>query len=217
MLSSCSKKEKAAGPPSSSSHDLAAADFNTFIATPGMLNIVDFSATWCPPCKQLKPVLHGIADEHSDTVKLGVIDVDQAKSLAAQQGVQGIPDVRFYINGKQVDKFTGAAPKEHIEQIIANLLARHKQELSQTEETTSSTTAENMVKPIIQPKVEVPHPDLVAPPASTPAPSTPAPSTPAPSTPAPAKPGTTPAPAAPAQPTIQPAKGNQLPPGMSKG
>ncbi len=206
MLSSCTKKEKAAGSPASS-HDLAAADFHSFIATPGKLNIVDFSATWCPPCKQLKPVLHGIADKHSDTVKLGIIDVDQAKSLAAQQGVQGIPDVRFYINGKQVDKFTGAAPKEHIEQIIAHLLAKHKQELSQTEETASPSAKEDPVKPIIQPKVEAPHPDLVAPPTSTPAPSAPAPTTP----------DTTPAPTAPAQPTIIPSKGNQLPPGMSKG
>ena len=132
LIVSCSKKESAAST-SPSSHELAANDFKSFIATPGTLNIVDFSATWCPPCKTLKPVLNQIANEHSDTVKLGIIDVDQAKSLAAQQGVQGIPDVRFYINGKMVDKFTGAAPKEHIEQIIATLLAKHQAELEQQE------------------------------------------------------------------------------------
>jgi thioredoxin 1 len=203
ILSSCSKK--AASSPSA--HDLAAANFHSFIATPGTINIVDFSATWCPPCKQLKPVLSGIADENSATVKLGIIDVDQAKNLAAQQGVQGIPDVRFYINGKQVEKFTGAAPKQHIEQMISQLLSKHEQELKQNQGTETPPVSPEVATPIIQPN-EAPHPDLVPQPPRTPAPTAPR---------TPTTPSTTPAPTTPVQPTIQPSKGNQLPPGMSKG
>lgn len=204
MLSSCSKKAAS----TSSSHALAANDFHSFIATPGTINIVDFSATWCPPCKELKPVLNGIADAHSDTVKLGVIDVDLAENLAAQQGVSGIPDVRFYINGKQVEQFTGAAPKEHIEQVIAHLLAKYEQELSQVQETEIPITSPEPINPIIPPTVEIlPHPDLIPTPPNTPAPS---------EAPAPNTPVTEPAPSTPVQPAIQPSKGNQLPPGMSK-
>jgi thioredoxin-like negative regulator of GroEL len=122
MLSSCSKKAAS----SHLTHALKTEDFPAFIANPGTLNIVDFSATWCPPCQQLKPILSSIADEYSDTVKLGVVDVDDEKSLASQQVVRGIPDVRFYINGKLVDKFTGGAPKEY----IVELIAKHSKNLT---------------------------------------------------------------------------------------
>ncbi|MES2981453.1 MAG: thioredoxin domain-containing protein [Verrucomicrobiota bacterium] len=192
FLSSCSKK---AAPASTSSHGLKTADFPAFIANPGTLNIVDFSATWCPPCQQLKPVLASIADEYSDTVRLGVVDVDTENSLAAQQGVRGIPDVRFFIDGKQVDKFSGAVPKEHIEQLIA----KHSKKLipADTGKTTPPSTSEEPTAPAApvspeQPAVAPPHPDLVAPPPQSSAP------------------------AASSNPTIIPTKENPLPPGMSK-
>ncbi len=189
MLSSCSKKSVSKTASTSSSHTLKATDFTTFIANPGTINIVDFSATWCGPCQQLKPILASIANEHSDTVRLGIVDVDTEKDLAAQIGVRGIPDVRFYVNGKEVEKFTGGVPKKHIEQIIAKY-------------SNSLTT---------------PSPDITTPipPAQPGAPAQPSgpaqPSAPAQPN-APAQPGS---PAAPT-PTILPSNGNPLPPGMSK-
>lgn len=167
-------------------------DFDSFIASPGTINIVDFSATWCPPCKQLKPVLYKIAEEQSSKVKLKVIDVDQHQQLAAQHGVSGIPDVRFFVNGKQVDKFSGAAPKEHIEQMISDILTKHAKQLS------AGANA---------------SPDAAAPNSN----SVPAPAAPPTQPTAPATPSNPAAPSTPAEPTIKPSKGNQLPPGMSKG
>jgi thioredoxin len=99
--------------------DLPETEFDSFIAEPGRLNIVDFHAEWCGPCKRLAPVLTGLVEENSSIVRLGKINVDQAKELAREEGVTGIPDVRFYVDGKLVHKFTGAPPKEHIEELIA--------------------------------------------------------------------------------------------------
>jgi thioredoxin len=172
----------------------ATSDFDSFIASPGTINIVDFSATWCPPCQQLKPVLYKIAEEKSSKVKLKVIDVDQHQQLAAQHGVSGIPDVRFFVNGKQVDKFSGAAPKEHIEQMISDILTKHAKQLS-----AGANAAPDAAPDAVAP----PHPELVPTPASPP--------TQSPNSTTPATPTT------PAEPTIKPSKGNQLPPGMSKG
>lgn len=164
-------------------------DFDSFISSPGTINIVDFSATWCPPCQQLKPVLYKIAEEKSSKVKLKVIDVDQHQQLAGQHGVSGIPDVRFFINGKQVDKFAGAAPKEHIEQMISDILTKHAKQLSAGADATAAPDA-----------VAPPHPELTPTPAAPPTqPTTPA------------------TPTTPAEPSIKPSKGIQLPPGMSKG
>ena len=99
--------------------DLPETEYHTFIAEPGRLNIVDFHAEWCPPCKKLGPILSEIVEANSHVVRLGKIDVDQAKELAGEEGVSSIPDVRFYVDGKIVHKFVGAPPKEEIEQLIA--------------------------------------------------------------------------------------------------
>lgn len=104
----------ASGP---SVRDITQDEFNEFISQPGQLNIVDFHADWCPPCKQLAPVLEGVVNDHQ-AARLGKINVDQAQELAQKEGVRGIPDVRFYVNGKMVDRFTGNIPKEAITKLV---------------------------------------------------------------------------------------------------
>lgn len=99
--------------------DLAQTEFQTFIAEPGRLNIVDFHADWCPPCRHLAPILGEVVEANAHVVRLGKINVDHAKDLAREQGVSSIPDVRFYVDGKLVHKFTGAPPKGQLEQLIA--------------------------------------------------------------------------------------------------
>jgi len=168
----------------------ATSDFDNFIASPGTINIVDFSATWCPPCQKLKPVLYKIAEEKSSKVKLKVIDVDQHQQLAGQYGVSGIPDVRFFVNGKLVDKFSGAAPKEHIEQMISDILSKHANQLGADVNLASA----NVPDAVAQAQTE---------PAQAPANTKNQSTTPA-------------TPTTPAEPAIKPSKGNQLPPGMSK-
>jgi thioredoxin len=168
----------------------ATSDFDKFIASPGTINIVDFSATWCPPCQKLKPVLYKIAEEKSSKVKLKVIDVDQHQQLAGQYGVSGIPDVRFFVNGILVDKFSGAAPKEHIEKMISDILSKHSNQLNAGVNIASTAVPDGVAQPLPEP---------------APAPATPKTHSTTPDT------ATTPA-----EPTIKPSKGNQLPPGMSK-
>lgn len=106
--------------------DIGEVDFQTFISQPGRLNIVDFHADWCGPCKKLGPVLSGVIEANSNVARLGKLNVDQARELAMEQGVRGIPDVRFYIDGKLVHKFTGGIPKEKIESLVATHSANIK-------------------------------------------------------------------------------------------
>jgi thioredoxin len=99
--------------------DLAETEFDTFIAEPGRLNIVDFHADWCPPCRKLAPELTAVVEANASVVRLGKINVDHAKELSREQGVSSIPDVRFYVDGKLVHKFVGAPPKAKLEELIA--------------------------------------------------------------------------------------------------
>ncbi|NPA12455.1 MAG: thioredoxin [Aquificae bacterium] len=78
--------------------------------------VIDFWAPWCGPCQILKPVLEKLANEYGFI--LAKINTDENPHIAQQFGVSGIPDVRIFINGKEVDKFVGALPEPKIREIL---------------------------------------------------------------------------------------------------
>ena len=53
--------------------------------------LVDFWATWCPPCRRLAPVVAKLAEERADTLKVGKVDVDDQQELAAEFQIMSIP------------------------------------------------------------------------------------------------------------------------------
>uniref|UniRef100_A0A8B9QJE5 Thioredoxin n=1 Tax=Apteryx owenii TaxID=8824 RepID=A0A8B9QJE5_APTOW len=64
------------------------------------LVVVDFSATWCGPCKMIKPFFHSLCDKFADVVFIE-IDVDDAQDVAAHCDVKCMPTFQFYKNGKK--------------------------------------------------------------------------------------------------------------------
>lgn len=90
------------------------AGFESFTSTPNKLVIVDFYADWCEPCRKLSPVLDSTSREFGGVVMVGRLNVDDSRVLARKLGVQGIPDVRFYRDGVEVDKFVGNLPASEI-------------------------------------------------------------------------------------------------------
>lgn len=57
--------------------------------------IVDFYATWCPPCKALAPILEDLASEYADRIEIYKIDVDDDQELTAQYNVRTVPTLLF--------------------------------------------------------------------------------------------------------------------------
>ena len=96
-------------------------NFDSFVARKNALVIVDFYADWCGPCKMLEPVLEEATKAHPGVVFLGKVNVDQSADLGAKNGVSGIPDVRIYKNGREVDRFVGFPGAEAVKQKIATL------------------------------------------------------------------------------------------------
>jgi putative thioredoxin len=84
--------------------------------------VVDFWATWCGPCKTLGPALEAIAAEYDGKFDLVKVDVDQNQALSQQFGIQSIPTVIAFRDGKPVSQFMGAIPDSQIREFIDAIL-----------------------------------------------------------------------------------------------
>mmetsp|Transcript_21362 Transcript_21362/g.39914 ORF Transcript_21362/g.39914 Transcript_21362/m.39914 type:complete len:106 (-) Transcript_21362:121-438(-) len=71
------------------------------------LVVIDFTASWCGPCKFIAPHFEKMAEEQPGVIFVK-IDVDEAEDLAAQCGIQAMPTFQFYKNGAKVDEMRGA-------------------------------------------------------------------------------------------------------------
>lgn len=76
--------------------------------------LVDFWATWCGPCKQLGPVLEKLVRSYKGAVRLAKVDIDRNQEIAQQMGVQSVPSVFAFAQGRPVDGFAGALPESQI-------------------------------------------------------------------------------------------------------
>jgi thioredoxin len=76
--------------------------------------LVDFNATWCGPCKKLKPILAEIEKEYAGKIKVVAIDVDENKSLAESMKVTNIPLLIYYKKGKVEMNIEGFADKARL-------------------------------------------------------------------------------------------------------
>ena len=73
--------------------------------------LVDFYADWCGPCKMIAPVIHTIAEEHPE-IKVCKINVDTEGELAIRYGVNSIPALFFYQDGKLAKSLVGYMDKD---------------------------------------------------------------------------------------------------------
>lgn len=82
--------------------------------------LVDFYASWCGPCRMLRPILDEIADSRTD-FKIVSINVDEQEELAEKYGVSSIPCLVVFKDGKEINRSVGLRPKESIEQMMGEI------------------------------------------------------------------------------------------------
>ena len=86
------------------------ADFDTAVANSSQKPLIlDFTASWCPPCQRIGPIFERMAGENADAVTMRKVDVDANGEAAQAAGIQCMPTFKLYKNGAEVDKLEGAS------------------------------------------------------------------------------------------------------------
>src|SRR5262245_20729605 len=76
--------------------------------------LVDFTATWCGPCQQLKPIVEELAKDFACRVKMGKLDIDGSKQVPVNYGIMAVPTIILFKGGQEVQKITGLKPKAEL-------------------------------------------------------------------------------------------------------
>lgn len=97
-------------------------NFEKFLGSTDKYVLVDVWAEWCGPCSFFGPIIDEIAEEHSQHIEVGKLNVDAFPQIAQKYSVMSIPTVIVFDNGRVVDKIIGAYPKDKFVEKIKNYL-----------------------------------------------------------------------------------------------
>ena len=97
-------------------------NFDTTVGAAEGLVLVDFWATWCAPCKMLKPVIDELATEYQGRVTVAELDVDANPITASKFAVLSIPSLILFRAGKPAERIVGYKPKAFLKQRIDAVL-----------------------------------------------------------------------------------------------
>ncbi|KPF55432.1 thioredoxin 1 [Novosphingobium capsulatum] len=98
------------------------ASFSTEVLQSDKPVLVDFWADWCGPCKMIAPALEEIAEELADKVTIAKVDIMENTTIASDFGVQSIPLLILFKDGKPVAQKLGAAPKSQLKGWLESVL-----------------------------------------------------------------------------------------------
>ncbi|OLZ63970.1 thioredoxin [Streptomyces sp. IMTB 2501] len=97
-------------------------DFETEVIGSDLPVLVQFTADWCGPCRQLAPVLKDIAFEEGDRLRIVQIDVDRNPETTVAYGVLSTPTLMVFQDGEPVRSMVGARPKRRLLEELADVL-----------------------------------------------------------------------------------------------
>ncbi len=80
--------------------------------------LVDFTATWCGPCKMLAPIVDKIATEYSGKYKVAKVDIDDCPTVTQKYGVRGVPTVMIFKGGSPTGQHVGVTNKETLVKML---------------------------------------------------------------------------------------------------
>jgi thioredoxin 1 len=97
-------------------------NFDTEVIQSALPVLVDFTATWCAPCRAVAPIVDQLAGEYDGRVKVTKLDIDEAPATAQKFGIRGVPTLMMFKGGKVVGQQVGAAPKVRLAALVNGAL-----------------------------------------------------------------------------------------------
>ncbi|WP_327234404.1 thioredoxin family protein [Streptomyces sp. NBC_01317] len=97
-------------------------DFDAVVIGAELPVLVEFTADWCPPCRQLAPVLGAVAAEEAGRLKIVQLDVDTNPVITARYGVLAMPTLLLFRDGEPVKSMVGARPKRRLLEELADVV-----------------------------------------------------------------------------------------------
>ena len=85
--------------------------------------LLDMWAPWCGPCRILTPIVEELAGELAGRLRVGKLNVDENPVTANRLGIQSIPALLLFQNGREIDRMIGAQPKQEILRRVQRVLA----------------------------------------------------------------------------------------------
>ena len=83
------------------------------------ISVIQFSASWCAPCKTLKPVMDKLSDEYKDRANFYITDIeDSGINTGSSAGIRGVPTVIIYKKGVEIDRKVGGVPESHMKEFL---------------------------------------------------------------------------------------------------
>ncbi|MGX7195996.1 thioredoxin [Enterococcus olivae] len=82
------------------------------------LHLIDFWAVWCGPCRMQEPILDELEKE-LPSIQISKVNVDEEPELSAQFGIQSIPTMLIFLDGRLVDRLSGVRVKEELKKELA--------------------------------------------------------------------------------------------------
>ena len=85
------------------------------------LSVIQFSASWCAPCKQLKPVMEKLSENYKDRANFYITDIENdGINTGSAAGIRGVPTVIIYRKGQEVDRKVGGVPEGNMREFLDN-------------------------------------------------------------------------------------------------
>jgi len=87
------------------------------------VTLLDFSASWCGPCKALEPVIQQLTESYAGKAEIKKVDIDQHRDLAVQMGIQSVPTLIMFKDGLEKKRFIGMQSKDVLQKALDEALS----------------------------------------------------------------------------------------------
>ncbi len=102
--------------------EVADAAFDAQVLRSPLPVLLDVWATWCAPCRTMEPVVRDLAQSFAGRLRVAKLDVDRNPATVARLGIQGVPTLVVFRDGREVTRLIGARPREEILGVVSEVV-----------------------------------------------------------------------------------------------